>query len=221
MFRNDNLDRLADAHKSISDYYRGVRELLQVIDTRFRMPEYGVELAPVGGSQLHSNANSYLLADDSSYPFYLWLPSWFGRFYVNSASISQHTSTKPLATDGAGPLAFIWPWLGIHDAYLPDPEGPECWIGVTLPKCEDPDQDIETTADAIFKYFRLARTKENEIDGWTFGNLLGPGLSGTWYLRRVPLSTLTSYYEIERNIVQPVAEKFAELLGEGNTEMPQ
>lgn len=211
MFRTDNLDRLGDAHKCISDYYRDVRALVEVIDTRFRMPEYGVGLAPIGGAQLHSNANSYLLADDSAYPFYLWLPSWFGRFYVEAQWLSQRDSSQKLPTEDAGPLAFVWPWLGIHDAYLPDPEGPECWVGVAVPMCEDPGQDIDVTADAIFKYFRYERTKESESDGWSVGALLGPGLGGTWYLRRVPLSALTTYYEIECNVVRPVAEKFAEL----------
>ncbi|MGY3677568.1 hypothetical protein [Streptomyces sp. TE33382] len=115
----------------------------------------------------------------------------------------------------AGLIAFVWPWLGFNDAYLDDAGEPECWFGVCDPRPADPGERAYDVAEKIFQFFRLERTRRDEDDGWTTGGFrgaeIGCDLQGTWHLRRVPLSRLTSYHQIEKNIIAPLGSKFHEL----------
>lgn len=42
-------------------------------------------------------------------------------------------------------------------------------------------------------------------------NDAGCNLDGRWYLRRVPLTRLTTYDQVEQNVVRPLGEKFSEV----------
>ena len=215
IFRPEVLACTADAYHGLSEYFRDIRALFEVISVRFSIAEYGVRLKPVAGNELYSNANSYLLSDDSSYPFYLWLPTWLGRFYIDPGRVPEGTKIDDCRTADARLIAFIWPWLGFNDAYVNDADGPECWFGVADPRPGDPRECVRTTADGIFKYFRVERTCEDTVDDWLTGgfhrNGIGCDLHGRWHMRRVPLATLTTYYQLERNIIRPLGEKFSEL----------
>ena len=90
----------------------------------------GCGCALIAGNELFSNANSYLLSDDSSYPYYLWLPSWLGRFYIDADRIPEGRRADDVRTADARHIAFVWPWLGFNDAYVKDAGEPECWFGV-------------------------------------------------------------------------------------------
>ncbi|AZQ70538.1 hypothetical protein ABZ545_02890 [Streptomyces abikoensis] len=220
IFRSDVLAQAPSAYDALSEYFRDIRAFYEVISVRFAIPEYGVRLTPVAGNELHSNANSYLLSDNSSYPFYLWLPTWLGRFYIDPESVPPDCSVDDCPTDKAGLIAFVWPWLGFNDAYVKDADGPECWFGVADPRPDDPHETVSTTATSLFNYFRVERTLDDEKDGWATGTFagrdIGCNLTGRWHLRRAPMTALTSYYEVERNIIRPLGEKFTALATAAN-----
>jgi hypothetical protein len=216
IFHEQGLGRAVEGYAAMTDYFQSLRSFFEVISVRFAMPEYGSCLSPVAGNELFSNANSYLLSDDSSYPYYLWLPTWMGRFYVDPARVPDNTPIDFCPTRDARLLAFVWPWLGFNDAFVDDAAEPECWFGVTEPAPDDDDEVVRTTAASVFNFFRVERTSEGEAgDGWLHGgfrrNAAGCNLDGRWYLRRVPLSQLTSYYAVEQKLIRPLGEKFNEL----------
>jgi hypothetical protein len=216
IFREDVLSQTGNAYRQLTEYYRDIRAFFEVLSVRFALPEYGVRLRPVAGNELFSNANTYLLSDDSSYPYYLWTPTWLGRSYVDADQIGEGQSADDLRTARARLIAFVWPWLGFNDAYVGDAERPECWFGVAEPRPEDEDETVRVTAQSLFNYFRLEKTFEAEAAGWLTGRFhsnheIGCNLTGDWFLRRVPLASLTSYYEVEKNVIRPLGEKFAEL----------
>lgn len=216
IFREEVLAETATAYRQLTEYYRDIRAFFEVLSVRFALPEYGVRLRPVAGNELFSNANSYRLSDDSAYPYYLWTPTWLGRFYVDADHTPTGQDVDDLLTSRARLIAYVWPWLGFNDAYVDDAEHPECWIGVAEPNPEDEQETVRVTAQSLFNYFRLENTVEDEHDGWLVGGFrshlaIGCNLTGRWYLRRVPLATLTSYYQVEKNVIRPLGEKFAEL----------
>lgn len=226
IFREDVLTRTSKAYGNLAEYFRDIRTFFEVLSVRFALPEYGVRLRPIAGNELFSNANSYLLSDDSAYPYYLWLPSWLGRFYVDAAQVAEGQKTDDLPTSQARLIAFVWPWLGFNDAYVSDAESPECWYGVAEPQPEDASETVRTTAESLFNFFRLEETFDAETDGWLTGRFnshreIGCNLTGRWFMRRVPLASLTSYYEVEKNVVRPLGEKFSELAGYRPTGTPQ
>ncbi|MGY3677569.1 hypothetical protein [Streptomyces sp. TE33382] len=69
-FRDGVPTAAVEGYGQLEQYFRDVRAFFEVLNVRFSIPEYGVSLRPIGGKALFSNANSYLLSDDSSYPFY-------------------------------------------------------------------------------------------------------------------------------------------------------
>ncbi|MFI9585661.1 hypothetical protein ACIHCQ_28310 [Streptomyces sp. NPDC052236] len=224
IFRKDVVAKVPAAYDGLAEYFRDIRAFFEVISVRFAIPEYGVRLRPLGGNELFSNANSYLLTDDSAYPYYLWLPSWLGRFYIDPDRIGEQRPLDDCLTADARLIAFVWPWLGFNDAYVRDADEPECWFGVTDPRPDDPKETVRVTAESLFNYFRVERTLDTEADGWAAGDFgardIGCNLDGRWYLRRVPLSSLTSYYEVEQNIIRPLGEKFSELAQTSATSGP-
>jgi hypothetical protein len=214
-FRDGIPTAAVEGYGHLEQYFRDVRAFFEVLNVRFSIPEYGVSLRPIGGNALFSNANSYLLSDDSSYPFYLWQPTWLGRFYLDPTTVPHGTDLSDCPMGEAGLIAFVWPWLGFNDAYLDDAAEPECWFGVCDPRPVDPQERAYATAEKIFQFFRLELTRRAEADGWTTGGFrgaeMGCDLQGTWHLRRVPLSQLTSYHQIEKNIIAPLGTKFHDL----------
>jgi hypothetical protein len=112
-------------------------------------------------------------------------------------------------------MAFVWTWIGLDDAYVDNAPKPECWFGVA--RLTDMDTDsTDEIASKIWRFFRFEWTMEVEIDGWLRGsfqqNTIGCNLAGGWYLRRVTLCQLASYYEVEKLIVRPLSEKFHDLM---------
>jgi hypothetical protein len=91
---------------------------------------------------------------------------------------------------------------------------------VTEPLAENPQERVYDISDMIWKYFRIERTCEGETDGWLNGrfqqNKIGCDLKGRWFLRRVPLGDLTSFYQIEKLVIRPLGEKFYELKCNGH-----
>ncbi|MEV0445715.1 hypothetical protein AB0I84_45320 [Streptomyces spectabilis] len=216
IFRKEIAAETADAYGTLAAYFQDVRSFFEVLSVRFSLPEYGVRLRPVAGNELFSNANSYLLSDDSSYPYYLWLPSWLGRFYIDADRIADGLRADDVSTAHARHIAFVWPWLGFNDAYVKDADEPECWFGVADPRPQDPHETVRTTAQSLFNHFRLEHTLDGAHEGWLTGHFtpdpaVGCNLTGRWHLRRVPLSALTSYYEVEKNLIGPLGEKFSAL----------
>jgi hypothetical protein len=215
IFRAHVLGSVTNAYRDMSEYFRDIRSFFEVISVRLSIAEYGVRLRAIAGNELSSNANSYLLSDDSSYPYYLWLPTWLGCFYIDPDRLPAGTPIDDCPTAQARLIAFVWPWLGFNDAYVNDADQPECWFGVTIPRPGDPNERVHTTANTIFNHFRIERTCESETDGWLTGgfrrNEIGCDLHGHWYMRRAPLATLTSYYQVEQHIIRPLGEKFSEL----------
>ncbi|TQM84460.1 hypothetical protein FHX81_6906 [Saccharothrix saharensis] len=216
IFREAVLAEAAAGYHRLTEYYRDIRAFFEVLSVRFALPEYGVRLRPVGGNELFSNANSYLLSDESAYPYYLWTPTWLGRSYVDADHVPEGQAPDDLLTARTRLIAFVWPWLGFNDAYVEDAAQPECWFGVAEPHPDDDTETVHVTAQSLFNFFRLERTFEAEVDGWLTGNFrshvaIGCNLTGHWFLRRVPLATLTSYYQVEQRVIRPIGEKFAAL----------
>lgn len=219
MFRESVLKDVVSSYRNLAEYFRDVRAAFEFINVRLAIPEYGTRLRPIGGNRLHSNSNAYMLYDDSDYPFYLWLPSWLGRFYVDPDCVPDGVPIDECLMSDARRIAFVWPWLGLDDAYVEDAPAPECWVGVAEPRPADPNQRVVSTADMIFKHFRIERNSELD-DGWVKGqfepNKIGCNLQGQWFVRRMPLSVLKSYYEIEQNVIRPLGERFTSLGREGD-----
>jgi hypothetical protein len=214
-FRREVLDGIASSYSNFSEHYKDIRSFFEIIGVRFAIEEYGVSLRSVGAGRLFTNASGFLLSDDSSYPFYLWLPSWLGRFYIDPKRVPEGTAIDDCPTSKAQLVGFIWTWLGFNDAYVDDAAEPECWFGVADPRPETPEDRVADVADKIWKYFRIERTCETESEGWLQGpfqkNTIGCDLNGRWYMRRVPLAGLTSFYQIEKQIIRPLGEKFHRL----------
>ncbi|WP_223635692.1 hypothetical protein [Corallococcus sp. EGB] len=214
-FRKHVLSDLGSSYSNFNEHHKDIRAFFEIIGVRFAIREYGVSLKPLAGNKLFSNASGYLLTDDSSYPFYLWMPSWLGRFYVDPLHVPPGTPVDACTARDVRHIAFIWIWLGFNDAYVNDAEGPEVWFGVAEPRPDDPSESVVVTADKMWKYFRIERTSQGESDGWLTGgfqkNSIGCDLNGRWSMRRVPLEKLSSYYQIEKHVVRPLGEKFHEL----------
>jgi hypothetical protein len=220
MFRESVLKDTVTSYRNLSEYFRDVRALFEFINVRLAIPEYGTRLRPIAGNRLHSNANAYMLYDESEYPFYLWLPSWLGRFYIDPDRVPEGVNIDDFPMSDARFIAWVWPWLGLDDAYVKDSPVPECWVGVAEPQPSDPSQSVVSTAEMIFKHFRIARGSEFGGDGWIEGkfepNGIGCNLRGRWFVRRTPLSVLNSYYEVEQNVIRPIGERLSSLRAEGD-----
>jgi len=216
-FRTQVLNQLTSSYDNFTEHYKDVRAFFEIIKVRFSIEEYGVRLACLDGNRLFSNTNGYMLSDDSSYPFYLWQPSWLGRFYVDAGRVPTGVAVDDCRSQDVGPIAFIWTWLGFNDAYVSDAGQPECWFGVADPRPDYPAERAYDIASTIWKFFRVERTCEGEAEGWLTGpflkNSVGCTLNGRWSMRRVPLAELTSFYQVEKHVVRPLGEKFTEVAG--------
>jgi hypothetical protein len=212
IIRTDTIKDVTDGYRKLDEFYKDIRSLFQIIDVRFRIEEYGVKLKCISENQLFSNANGYMLDDKSPYPFYLWIPSWLGRFYVDPERVPEGIPVDCCHSADARLLAFVWTWLGFGDAYVADVDEPECWFGIAEPEPEDRFESIHDIAAMVWKYFRVETTCTGETDGWLTGrfdkNDIGCSLNGRWVLKRFPLAKLTTFYEVETRIVRPLGKKF-------------
>ena len=207
-FTAKTLDALNDAIGDLESYYSEVRSMFEFIETRFKIPEYGSALESIEQHNFFSNASGFKMSDDAPYPYYLWIPSWLGRFYVSQVQAVDRATQNAAAY----PLSFIWVWTGSGDAYVEDTFDPECWIGVALPETTE-DRITETDiAKTIFQQFRLEHNKTDTDDkGWINGcfhaNQIGCDITGTWSVQRTPLRELQTFYQIETRVIRPIAEK--------------
>lgn len=214
VINGETLDALNDSIKTLEGYYRDIRSFFEFVETRFQIPEYGCALRSIGKHDLFSNSSGFKLSDESAYPYYLWLPSWLGRFYVTASDELQAkgSSDDPVDVGPSRVMSFVWLWHGAGDAYVKDTNQPECWIGVTVPEPDSGAQTDDDVALTMFQQFRYERHPvESDQTGWIEGrfypNSIGCNLSGKWSLRRIPLRNLTTFYEIEQQVVKPVGER--------------
>lgn len=215
VLRKKTIEKVSAAVNDLENYYKDIRALFEFIEIRFRLDEYGVKLKSLSDNELFSNASGFKLSDDSDYPFYLWIPSWLGRFYCEPNFGNEILGNSKIGDVQV--LSFVWLWHGSGDAYVNDTNTPECWIGVTAPESDNDNETVYEVADTIFKQFRVERTSiEKQGDGWIHGqfqpNSIGCNLSGEWFLKRVPMSELLTFYQIEQSIVKSIGEKHHELL---------
>lgn len=216
--RPTTLCGLLGAYRKMDEYYADVRALFEFMEIRFRLKEYGVRLSNLGRDRLHSNASGYVLADDSPYPFYLWTPSWLGRFYIDSLAVPPDMGIDECPAGRAGAIAFVWLWMGLGDAYVQDVEDQECWIGVAETDCNDLERPVNEVAEMMWKFFRVESTCAGEEDGWLLGsfhkNDCGCALTGRWFLRRIPMRKISTFYQVNSHIIRPLSEKYCELTGD-------
>jgi hypothetical protein len=220
IFRRQVLDGLNDSYGNLSEHYKDIRAFFEIANVRFAIAEYGIALKCVAGNKLFTNASGYLLSDESDYPFYLWLPSWLGRFYVDPARVPAGVNLDDCTMRDARFVAFIWTWLGFNDAYVKDVAQAECWFGAAEPKPDDCSLPAVDVADMIWKYFRVERTTDALTEDWIEGHFLRNGigctLNGRWWLRRVALAELSNFYQVEKLVIRPLGEKFAALSANGS-----
>lgn len=208
----ETLDSLNNSIDILESYYRDVRAFFEFVENRFKIPEYGCALQSIAKHEFFSNSSGFKLSDESSYPYYLWLPSWLGRFYVGSGTSDREGLSLQGQAETRLVMSFVWLWHGTGDAYVKDTNEPECWIGVTVPV---PDTETETHAKVALTIFQQFRSERNRIEaedtGWIEGrfhpNSIGCNLSGVWSLKRIPLRSLTTFYEIEQHVVKPLGER--------------
>ncbi|MET3876614.1 hypothetical protein [Chitinophaga sp. OAE865] len=215
IIRNQTIENLPLSINGLEDYYQDIRALFNFIEIRFRVKEYGVNLESVSKNTFFSNDSGYKLSDDSDYPFYLWTPSWLGRFYADFSSVKDRTDLVNTSIKQIPIISFIWIWHGSGDAYVKDTNSPECWVGVADPILGDSDKSIYEIADMIFKHFRFETTKISQFEDWFDGkfhpNTIGNEMNGTWQMKRIPLKELNTFFEVERMIIKPLSQKYLEL----------
>jgi len=211
------INKVGGAIKDLENYYKDLRAFFEFVEIRFRLDEYGVKLKSISENRFFSNDSGFKLSDDSDYPFYLWIPSWLGRFYCEPDLSDTDQALSDYKLDSAKVISFIWLWHGSGDAYVNDQNRPECWVGVAAPKTNDKEETLGQVADTIFKQFRVERTSiKEQDDGWIKGqfrpNSIGCNLTGNWYLKRIPMDELLTFYQIEQSVVKSIGEKHHELL---------
>jgi len=221
-FRKEVAEQAAAGYREVSAYFADVRSFYEVLAVRLAAGEYGVSLVSVDHQQLFSSTDSYALSGSmatkatlspGSCPPYIWFPTWLGSFYVDERR----------TRDDAALMAFVWIWIGADDAYVADSGTPECWFGVVRVKAGD-GGSAEIIANKIWRFFRVEWTTTAELDDWLTGsfhqNGIGCDLDGLWYMRRVPLSGLSSYYLVEKQLIRPLCEKYHHLIAHG-TDHPE
>lgn len=211
VFNDDVAARVLDGYGVVRSYFADLRRFYEVVSTRLAAGEHGAKLETVTGNRrLFSSVDSYRLPEDSArsdpggpecLPAYIWFPTWLGAFYGSRSDTAAF----------GNPLAFVWTWMGVDDAFVKPVNIPECWIGVaSYAEC----QDAEDAALRTWRSFRLESTLETERNQWLTGcfdkDVRNSNLRGRWNLRRIPVASLSSFYEIEKRIIQPLTERFLE-----------
>ena len=228
VFTRNATDNAIDGYRSISAYFADVRSFYEVIAARLAAGEYGISLVSVQRQQLFASTDSYSLAeatsgrppgDPGACPAYIWFPTWLGAFYMDPGRFPGSGIAGDYSPGSDIVMAFVWIWIGLDDAYVADAPEPQCWFGVTKLNRNGADS-AHQAATKVWRFFRVEWTKEDDVEGWMTGrfqkNSIGCDLDGAWYLRRTGISALASYYSIEKLVVRPLAEKYAELIGAEN-----
>lgn len=226
-FRKEVAEQAAAGYRNISAYFADVRSFYEVLAVRLAAGEYGVSLASVDHQHLFSSSDSYALSDGigtkaalnpGGCPSYIWFPTWLGSFYIDEKHGPVPEIAAWRACDDAALMAFVWIWIGMDDAYVADSGMPECWFGAVRVKAGETDS-AEIIARKIWRFFRVEWTTTAELDDWLTGsfhqNGIGCDLDGLWYMRRIPLSGLSSYYLVEKQLIRPLCEKYHHLMVHG------
>ena len=214
LIKTDELNNLIDSYWQVVGYQKQIKELYQFLDAQFKAREYGVKLEPIRNG-LFAISQDYDIYEKKVYPIYLWVPQWYGRFYVNSQKIPADTAIEDCPIERLDYIAFVWNWIGCNDPHVPDTKDPECWLAVTKPEVENPSERLEDVAENIWNHFRLQLMDEETEDGWLKGHF-DPhkedcNLKGWWLLRRLPLSQVVSCYQVQQLVVKAICEKYNEL----------
>lgn len=213
LIKTDEYKNLVDGYWQVAGYHRQLQVFYQFLDVQFKTQEYAVKLEPMRYSKLFTMSEDYNI--DAVYPVYIWLPQWYGRFYVNSMSIPADMASEDCPLEQAKYLAFVWNWIGFNDPYVPDTTEPECWFGITKPETENASDRLENVAQIIWDHLRIKLTDEETSDGWLKGHYNDDkpkcSVSGWWLLKRLPLSQLADSYQVEQLLVRPICEKYNEL----------
>lgn len=208
VFSAEMTARVLDSYGLIRSYFADLRRFYEIVGTRLGAGEYGTALESVTGDRrLFSSVDSYRLPQDTArsdpggpecLPAYIWFPTWLGSFYSSRS--------EPVF---GNPLVFVWTWIGADDAFVAPVSVPECWIGVASYR------DFRSAKDAAlqtWRSFRLEWTVEAEEDQWLTGrfdkDVRNSNLLGQWHLRRIPITSLSSFYDLEKKIIQPLSERF-------------
>ncbi len=215
LIKTDEFNNLKDSYCQVVGYQKQIKELYQFLDAQFKAHEYGVKLEPIRNG-LFPISQDYNVYDTKVYPVYLWVPQWYGRFYVNSTAIPANILTKDCPIEQVKYLIFIWNWIGFNDPHVPDAKDPECWLAITKPEIENVSERLEDVADNIWNHFRLQLTDQETSDGWLKGHYDPQkekcNLKGWWLLKRLPLSQLFNSYQIQQLIVKTICEKYNQLI---------
>lgn len=221
MMREDILKRTTESYKVMLAYHQQVGSLFKVVDNRFVSEQNGKKLLPISPNKLFSVCDyQYMFLDNYTLlnhkvPYDSGLPFWLGRFYVDADCLDGHIPIDDCPAKQLQYIAFVWIWVGCDDPNLVDVEEPECWIAITEPKPTNPKTRIYDVAEMIWKWIRIETTTDKESDGWILGSFyphdFGCELNGFWQVKRFPLRDVSSTYQINKLIINPINEKLVRL----------
>ena len=215
LIKTDEFNNLVDSYWQVVGYQKQLKGMYQFLDAQFKAQEYGVKLEPIRYNKLFTHSKDYTLYDSQVYPFDVWIPQWYGRFYVDPIKIPAETASEDCLIEQAEYLGFVWNWIGLNDAYVPDTKEPECWFGIAKPETEKKSERVEDVAQNIWNHFRVELTDEETRDGWLKGHYDRQkeecDYNGWWLLKRIPISQLVNSYHIQQLVVRAICEKYGEL----------
>jgi hypothetical protein len=216
LINKSEFNNIVDSYWQVIGYQRQLKGFYQFLDQQFKAREYGIALEPICYNKLFTHSKDYTIYDPQVYPFDVWIPQWYGRYYINPLTIPPETTPEDTSLEKTEYLAFVWHWIGLNDAYVPDTTEPECWFGIAKPETEHRTETLKNVAQNIWNHFRVELTDETTEDGWLKGHYdyekVECRLKGWWLLKRLPLSQLVTSYQIQQSIVRPIAQKYAQLI---------
>ena len=209
---------LIDSYWKIVEYHRQLQDLYQFLDMQFAYEEEGLLLKAITKNKLFTYLGDINLYDDLPHPCNAWLASWYGRFYIDPSNVPEGLALEDCTVEKAPYIAFVWNWIGCNDPNVADVEEPECWLCLTKPEPDNPSESLNNIAKMIWDNFRIELTCEQEDDEWLKGRFyrekVGCSLNGSWFAQRIPLSELSTPYQMQNLIVRPLRKKFLQLTKE-------
>nr|VFK04409.1 MAG: hypothetical protein BECKH772B_GA0070898_104412 [Candidatus Kentron sp. H]VFK04610.1 MAG: hypothetical protein BECKH772A_GA0070896_104372 [Candidatus Kentron sp. H]VFK07670.1 MAG: hypothetical protein BECKH772C_GA0070978_104442 [Candidatus Kentron sp. H] len=203
---------LIDSYWRIAEYHRRIKDLYRFLDMQLGYEENGLRLRPMPENTLFTYLGEITLDDYPPYPCNAWLAPWYGRFYVDAGNVPEGISPEDCSGEKNPDIAFVWNWIGCNDPNVADVEESECWFCVTKPEPENPSESLGNIARMIWNDFRIELTSDQKDDDWLMGRFhrekVGCSLNGFWFLQRMPLSRLSTPYQVQNSIVRPLRKKF-------------
>ncbi|NEQ68533.1 MAG: hypothetical protein F6K21_24130 [Symploca sp. SIO2D2] len=220
------MKKITASYKVMLAYHQQIGSLFKVLDNSFASEQNKKKLLPLASNKLFSVCDyQYMFLDNYTLwshqvPYDAGLPFWLGRFYVNADCLVDNIPIDDYPAKQVPHLAFVWTWVGCDEPNLVDADEPECWIAIVDPQPTNPETRIYDVAEMVWRWIRIETTAEEEADGWILGRFyphdFGCELHGFWQVRRFPLRDISSIYQINQLIVNPLTEKLAQLAeGEG------